>query len=157
MAEIHSRCAFLGYEFPDEELGPTEDNPADEFQMGRFLIIEATFSDSGRVWHATGPIMDTNELGRLIDWLDAIINKRCSMSGVYFTERDLEFSCDEAQSRLMVHIFEDFLPTWCEKDSLTLEFPLADVNLPIVTSDLKDQLKRFPGRPPDASGVLPVQ
>ena len=60
------------YEFPDEELGPTEDNPADEFDTGRFLIVSVAFSDAGRQWHASRPIMETSELQRLIDWLESL-------------------------------------------------------------------------------------
>lgn len=137
-----------GYEFPDEELGPTEDNPADEFCTGRFLIVEVTLCESGRAWCASGPIMNTVELERLIDWLNSIARNSCSKSGVNFVERELEFSIDENHSRLKSHVFRDFLPDWCDGDSLTLEFPISEIDLSTVISELRDQLTQFPGRPP---------
>jgi hypothetical protein len=80
------------YEFPDEDLGPTDDNPADEFDTGRFLVVAVMFRNPLGEWSASGPIMTTNELGRLADWIDSIVTGHPCTAGVYFTERDLEFS-----------------------------------------------------------------
>ena len=55
------------YEFPKEALGPTDDNPADEFDTGRFLVVRASFCNSDGSWMASGPEMDTVELERLAD------------------------------------------------------------------------------------------
>jgi hypothetical protein len=97
--------------------------------------------------------MTTDELERFIDWLVSVVNNSSPKKEVYFTERDLEFSCDENQSRLMVHIFRDFLPVWCDRNSLTIEFPIADIDFSKVISELRDGLARFPGRPPISSAT----
>ena len=136
------------YEFPDEELGPTEDNPADEFDTGRFLVVSVTFCDAGREWRASGPIMTTTELQRLVDWLESLAAGTRAKQGVYFTERDLEFSTDANQTQLYVHASWDFLPDWHKHGTLTLDFPLAEIDLTTVTNDLKEQLAQFPGMPP---------
>ena len=60
------------YEFPDEELGPTEDNPADEFETGRFLIVSHIIRNADGEWNTRGPTMTTVELERLVNWLDQI-------------------------------------------------------------------------------------
>ena len=38
------------YEFPDEELSPTEDNPAEDFETDRFLIVSHSFRNSDGEW-----------------------------------------------------------------------------------------------------------
>lgn len=137
-----------GYEFPNEEIGPTEDNPADCFDTGRYLIVAIQFSNSQHTWSASGPIMCTDELDRLINWLASIADDPCSANGVYFTERDLEFSFDRTHSHLLVHIFRDFLPSWCDANSLTLAFPKSEIDFPSVVRELRAQRGQFPGRPP---------
>src|SRR5262245_10813423 len=89
-----------GYEFPDEELGPTEDNPADYFDRGRFLVVTVSFKTQTGTWRATAPEMTTTELEQLASWLESILNGQPSRIGVYFTERDLEFTIDETLGRL---------------------------------------------------------
>ena len=138
-----------GYEFPDEKLGPTEDNPADEFESGRFLIVSHTFCNSDGEWCASGATMTTSELQRLADWLESIRDGNVSQSGVYFTERDLEFTVDDSGSILRVHVFGNFLPSWIgQVDAITIDFPVACVQFDRVLKSLRRQLTQFPGRPP---------
>lgn len=145
------------YEFPDEELGPTDDNPADEFQSGRFLIVSHTFCNSDGEWHASGPTMTTSELQRLADWLESIRDGSVSQSGVYFTERDLEFTVDDSGSILRVHIFRDFLPSWIgSADAVTIDFPVACVQFDRVIESLRRQLTQFPGRPAIENAAKPA-
>ena len=143
------------YEFPDEELGPTEDNPADDFCTGRFLIVSHTFRNPDGEWNASGPTMTTSELQRFIDWLDSIrlgdtsILDSDSINYAYFTERVLEFTVDEALQNLRVHVSFGFLPSWGNSaETVTIEFPLKHVNLDRVIASLEQQLARFPGLPP---------
>lgn len=138
-----------GYEFPDEELGPTEDNPADDFETGRFLIVSHRYRNPDGEWSARGPTMTTSELQRFADWLESIRDGKASKNGVYFTERDLEFTVDNAQANLRVHVSYDFLPAWAETgDTVTIEFPISCVELDRVLGSLRRQLQQFPGRPP---------
>lgn len=138
-----------GYEFPNEELGPTEDNPADDFDRGRFLVVSVSFKTQTGDWRATAPEMTTTELERLVSWLESVSNRQPSGIGVYFTERDLEFTIDENLGRLNVHLLRDFLPPWIESEkSLTMSFPIDQANLREAVSSLRSQLARFPGRPP---------
>lgn len=114
-----------GYEFPDEKLGPTEDNPADEFETGRFLVISHTFRNPDGEWHASAPTMTTDELARFAKWLEAIRGGGKPESQFYFTERDLEFTFDSQSNNLIVHVFYDFLPEWSRTDqTTTIEFSL---------------------------------
>src|SRR5688572_19046504 len=85
----------LGYEFPYEELGPNEDNPADDFDRGRFLVVSVSLKTPEGEWQATATEMTTTELERLSVWLESVSNDRPSGAGVYFTERDLEFTFDD--------------------------------------------------------------
>jgi hypothetical protein len=142
------------YEFPEEELGPN-DNPAEDFDTARFLIVSHTFRDANGQWNACGPTMTTSELQRFIYWLDSIrredtsILDSDSINGVYFTERDLEFSVDEALQNLRVHVSFELLPSWANSaETVTIEFPLKHINLDRVIASLEQQLARFPGRPP---------
>lgn len=137
------------YELPDEELGPTEDNPAEDFETGRFLIVSHSFRNSDGEWTARGPTMTNVELQRFSEWLEAIRDGTVSTRGVYFTERELEFTVDDSRSYLHVHISGDFLPPWVEpSDLITTIFPVAGIDFVGVLSSLRDQLIRFPGRPP---------
>ena len=137
------------YEFPDEELSPTEDNPAEDFETDRFLIVSHSFRNSDGEWRARGPTMTNVELQRFSDWLEAIRDGNVSTNGVYFTERDLEFTVDNARANLNVHVSYDFLPPWVDSpDSVTITFPIACIDFNGVLGSLRDQLIRFPGRPP---------
>ena len=137
------------YEFPHEELGPTEGNPADEFETGRFVVVSHTFRNTDGEWRASGPIMTTTELQGLIDWLKSIQDRIVLKGGVSFTERVLEFTVDDSQSALRVHVFHGFLPSWVDPaESVTIEFPIASVRFDCVLDSLQRQLARFPGRPP---------
>jgi len=73
------------YEFPNEDLAPNEDNPADEFDPSRFLILSIQATNRDGSWSATGPVATTSDIRRLADWLDSIADKRHSEAGVYFT------------------------------------------------------------------------
>jgi hypothetical protein len=138
------------YEHPDEELGPTEDNPADEFETERFLIVTVTFCNAEGSWSATAPEMTTTELARLADWLDSVAAGKPSREGVYFTERDLEFGVASAERRLFVHASWDFRPPWSGDPhaTTTIAFPLDEIDLAAAIASLRDQLTAFPGRPP---------
>ena len=112
------------YEFPDEELGPTEDNPAEDFETDRFLIVSHSFRNSDGEWRARGPTMTNVELQRFSDWLEAIRDGNVSTNGVYFTERDLEFTVDNARAKLNVHVSYDFLLGLIPQIRLRLPFRL---------------------------------
>lgn len=137
------------YEFPDEELGPTKDNPADDFDRGRFLVVTVSCKISTGSWQATAPEMTTTELERLASWLESLQSGQPSGVGVYFTERDLEFTVDEARETLNVRLHRDFLPPWNKKgESLTMSFPIGEINLNEVVASMRSQLVQFPDRPP---------
>jgi hypothetical protein len=137
------------YESPDEALHPTEDNPAEDFDTGRFLIVSHTFKNADGEWNARGPTMTTCELLRFRDWLASIHRRNPTTYGVYFTERDLEFSVDQVLQNLRVHVSYDFLPSWAKSaKSVSIDFPIKDLDLERVIADLDDQLVRFPGLPP---------
>jgi hypothetical protein len=137
------------YEFPDEELGPTEDNPASDFQTGRFLIVDCSFHRGGREWSPSAAIMTTDELERLMEWLQSLKDGKPAPTGFYFTERDLEFSIDESRAKLHIHISGSFLPVWHKGgDTLTIEFPMSEVDLDAEIKAINQELRAFPGRPP---------
>ncbi len=137
------------YEFPDEELGPTEDNPAGEdFDPSRFLVVTVSVSTPEGSWQATAPEMTTSELERFADWLEEISQGKRLRMGVYFTERDIEFVVDEECKILTVYLYCDFLPPWMERSQdLALEFPLQAVDLGGAIASIRRQLEEFPGRP----------
>jgi len=136
------------YEFPDEELGPTAENPADDFETGRFLVVSVGFRSSLGEWEACGPEMTTTELLRLADWLDSIRIGRAVHTGVYFTERNLEFTCNATSERLLIHAHGSFLPPWSASgESITLDFAVRDIELELAVESLRKQLARFPGKP----------
>ena len=138
------------YEFPNEELGPTEDNPADkDFDTGRFLIVSHQIGSADGQWRGEFPTMDTNEFTRFIDWLDSVQSSEIKTQGVYFTERCLEFTLDESFTSLLVHLSSEFLPPWgSDGGTFVLNFPLAEVDLGAAVASLRQQSARFPGRPP---------
>jgi len=134
------------YEFPDEELGPTEDNPAEDFETGRFLIVSHTFRNADGEWEASGPTMTTAELQQFIDWLDSIRHGLPTTDGVDFTEYDLEFTVDASTTFLRVHTFWDFLPAWVKpEESVIIEFAIRHLDLDAVIDSLEQQLAEFPG------------
>jgi hypothetical protein len=138
-----------GYEFPDEDLLPNEDNPADEFDTGRFVIVRFVATHTEGSWSATGPEMTTTEMARLATWLDSINAKDANARGVYFTERDLEFSVSEDLAILHVHFFWGFLPPWIKDPAgqMDLHFPVGEIDLADASKSLREQLIAFPGRP----------
>ena len=136
------------YEFPDEELGPTEDNPESDFDSGRFLVVSHAFGNSDGRWQGEFPTMDTVEFIRLIDWLDSIRRNDISTQGAYFTERCLEFTIDDTQTSLRVHLCDELLPPWSANNSVVLDFPLSEIDLPAAIASLRQQAITFPGRPP---------
>lgn len=137
------------YEFPDEDLGPTDDNPADEFETGRDLIVTVSFTNADGSWRASGPIMTTTQLERLADWFESLARGSRICNGIYFTERDLELSIDEIAEIVSVHAFRDFLPPWSTSpDGVTIEFPLWEIDAVGAAKSLRAQLFKFPGRPP---------
>jgi hypothetical protein len=138
-----------GYEFPDEDLMPNEDNPADDFDTGRMLIVRFSGSHAEGSWSASGPEMDTTELAQLADWLDSIVAGDANAPGIYFTERDLEFTVSENLTVLHIHFFRDFLPPWIidPAGQFMLDFPVNEVNLADASRSLREQLTAFPGGP----------
>ncbi len=139
-----------GYELPDEELGPTKDNPADkDFDTGRFLFVSHSFANKDGNWTGRFPTMDTTGLSRLVDWLEAIRLGQTKSRGVYFIERCLEFTIDESLTTLSVHLSLELLPPWSnDSDTIELKFPLVEIDFNAATSSLRRQLSEFPGRPP---------
>jgi hypothetical protein len=151
--EVHGGPLFSlvvnRYEFPDEDLRPTEDNPVDEFETGRFLVVTASFRNADGQWNASGPIMTTDELERLAEWLDSVVKGHPLSAGIYFTERDLEFSIDLEERNLLVHVSRDFRPNWSmSSETVTITFPVDHIDLRCAVESLRSQLNRFPGRPP---------
>ncbi len=137
------------YEIPDEEVVPTEDNPAEDFDTGRFLTVVHEFRNSEGQWSARGPTMTTDELARFAEWLESIHKGEPVSDGCYFTERDLEFTFDSTAKRLVAHVFRDFLPDWIGAErTVTIEFPLAESHLDAAAASIRQQLAEFPGRPP---------
>ncbi len=138
------------YEFPDEELGPTEDNPDDDdFYTGRFLIVSHECENAEGQWRAAFPTMDTIELSRFIGWLESIRRNEIERDGVYFTERCLEFTFDQSSTSLLVHLSLDLLPSWIVQGAtITLKFPMMEIDLDATIASLRDQSAKFPGRPP---------
>jgi len=138
-----------GYEFSDEELGPIKDNPADEFESGRFLIVSHTFRNQNGEWRVSGPTMTTDELGELAEWLESLHGDGKQNVGCYFTEREIEFTFNPRSNKLTVHVFHDFLPDWIGTDQTArIEFSLDEVDLVAAIKSIRQQLLAFPGRPP---------
>lgn len=141
--------AIEGYEFPDEALGPTEDNPADQdFDTGRFLIVSCVFRNSEGEWSESFPEMDTTGLAHFIRWMESISNNVVIQEGVHFIEYGLEFSIDASHTVLHVHTFHHFLPPWTTSGSVTLNFPIAGINFSDALASLRQMADQFPGRPP---------
>ena len=135
------------YEFPDEELHPTEDNPADEFDTGRFLIVSHDCKTPDGEWSVRGPTMKTTELDQFAKWLESIILGQPDAEGVCFTERELELTVDSFQRKLHVHLSGEFLPPMCSELACRLSFPLQELDLVSAVASIREQLAKFPGRP----------
>ena len=135
------------YEFPDEELGPNEDNPADDFDRGRFLVVTISLKSPDGAWEATAPEMTTTELEQFANWLESVSNGHPAGIDAYFTERDLEFTLDEKTGNLNVHLSRDFLPPWSNLDVWTINIPIDRSSLSRAVSAIRLQLSEFPHRP----------
>ena len=93
--------------------------------------------------------MTTTELERLARWLEAIGQGKRTRLGIYFTERDLEFTIDEGLTTLAVHACEDFAPPWGEPhDGVTLSFALEQIDVRAAAQSIRSQLANFPDKPP---------
>jgi len=137
------------YEFPGEEFGPTDDNPADEFETGRFIVVSHAIRHNGREWNTCGPTMKTTELKRLKDWFALIQDGSATTGGLCFTERELEFTYDKVSGNLQVHLFFGFLPPWEDSsDSVVIGFQAEKLDIGAAINSLHAQLKAFPSRPP---------
>ena len=147
--------AINRYEFPNEELGPTDDNPAGEdFDTGRFLVISCEFRNGDGDWTASFPEMDTNGLARFIDWMDSINNNAVIEDGVHFIEYDLEFTTNDSRAILHVHAFNHFLPPWISPPaSVKLDFAVTDIDFADALGSLRRMAEQFPGRPPRESAT----
>lgn len=69
--------------------------------------------------------------------------------GVYFTERCLEFTFDQSSTSLPVHLSLDLLAPWIVQGAtITLKFPMTEIELDATIAFLRHQSAKFPGRPP---------
>lgn len=142
------RFQILGYEHPDEDLGPSEDNPIEEFDAERFLIAECNFVLDGVAWTAKGAILTTSELEKLQEFVEQIGSSSVENLGCYFTERDIEFSYDRGACTIMVYASYRFRPP--NNDScgpIGISFPVTPEILRAVSVNLAKCVRRFPGRP----------
>lgn len=142
--ELH----VVGYEHPDDELGPTEDNPADDFDPGRFLIVTVAAKARGRSWDGTGAYLDTVELNRFANWLESIRRGQPSHYGIYFTEREMAWSVNYPLTELTVFLWHDLQPPWWDDlNSLPIDFSLTEIDLRDAIRSLRQQALKFPGLP----------
>lgn len=150
--EARNGCSFVlrveRYEFPDEELGPTQDNPAGDFETGRFLVVSVNFTTADGSWESFGPYLTTSELDQFADWLESISRNAPKGHGIYFIERDIEWTLDENASTLTLHLCGSFLPPWKGgEDCISIQFPLSDIDLAGAANSLREYCRQFPGRP----------
>lgn len=137
-----------GYEFPDEELGPTQDNPADDFDVSRGLIVLLSCSTPSGSWTVTGPYFTTSELASLADWFLSLINRNPSSMGIYFIERCIEMSINQPLTSLTIHLSDECLPPGSNLgDTVNIVLPLNEIDLDGAIQSLRVILTHFPGRP----------
>jgi hypothetical protein len=137
----------VGYEHPDEELGPTEDNPLEYFDSSRYLMIECEFRSQNRIWTRRGPTLTTEELDRLRGWVVKVIAEPTLEHGLYFVERELELLHRGCDASLVVWACWDFAFDRSHEYCDRLEFPVNELNLPETVAALSEMVRAWPGRP----------
>ncbi|MFO0884320.1 MAG: hypothetical protein U0894_09040 [Pirellulales bacterium] len=139
---------IIGYQYPNEPLEPSDDNPVDEFDTGRFLVIECHFVRNEVDWKRSGPFLSTDDLAKLRDWMVELPLVTIGTVGCYFTERDLELSYDASRKALSIHAsYELNSPVERSGQTTTLVFRLDDSMIASLVGQLENCIRRFPGRP----------
>lgn len=140
---------IMGYQYPDEPLEPSDDNPADEFDTGRFLVVKFCFVRNAINWTRSGPILTTDDLIKLRDWMAELPSATTRTLGCYFTERELELSYDATRKSLSVHASYEFNSPFEQIGQPTrIVFSLDAQTVTYLVRQLDDCIHRFPGKPP---------
>jgi hypothetical protein len=142
------RFRIIGYEHPDENIEPSEDNPIADFDEERFLIAECHFALGGVAWTAAGAILTTGDLAKLQDFVEQSGSSGTESPGCYFTERDIEFSYDRVARTIVVYVSYRFKPPnngSC--GPIEIAFPVTAEILGAVSENLAKCIRQFPGRP----------
>ncbi len=134
-----------GYQFPSVTHGWDDAN---------WLVVEVAAKGSDGTWRFRDPALQTTELARLADWLDAVgSGRRPVPQRMDFLEPTLAFELQEPESRRFRIIFElDARPPraedrdperWAE---VWLEFEPSSAQLGAAAAELRATLSRFPER-----------
>jgi hypothetical protein len=133
----------LRYEFPDV----TEDR-----WDSNWLVVSGKVTTDGQSWRFTDPCVTTFELSELADWLDNLAGTAAEPSDCAFTEPNLTFSYSPAPiPRIVVRFAHESAPPWLNEGDarlagMTIDFPLAALDVAAVAQDLRNILLEYPIR-----------
>jgi hypothetical protein len=127
------RMAIARYQFPRS----ADDN---------WLIIRGEVCLKGREWAFQDPSLDTFEVARLSDWLEALASGVPTTDWVDITEINLAFERLNAAT-IRVSFWAESAPAWAKVGGHRpgFEIPVGP-NLMIAAAQLRAQLARFPHR-----------
>lgn len=135
---------IVGYEFPEILNAEYDSN---------WLLIRITATMPEGTWTVTDPSLLTIDIPELADWLDALPGNTARQDILHFIEPNLSFYFTQSPAGeriLPVHLAAECKAPWDRNapHDTTIDFPIADLDLPSISNNLRSQLAHYPPRPP---------
>ncbi len=143
--DIQFRLTIIGYQFPEMQTEEYDSN---------WLRIRVDVHHPKESWSATDSSLLTYEVAELASWVDAVARGDFGEMKLGFIEPNMRFSLvpekGHPKAIRVTFGYETSPPslqgTEDAHDGFAVDFPLADLNLPLAAQSLRSQLDRFPQR-----------
>ncbi|MBX3398010.1 MAG: hypothetical protein KF873_04665 [Gemmataceae bacterium] len=136
--DVAFELRVTGYEFPDDTVG-----------SANWLFVEGRVRHPRGDWRFRHPSLETHDVARLADWLEAVAAGTEPEPWCGFTEPNLSFEIAGAGAArvLRVGFAAESRPPWAEASGTQVEFPVAALDLASAVASLRQQLRLWPERP----------
>jgi hypothetical protein len=133
---------LLGYQFP---------TLADEPDDSNWLNVRVSARNGGGAWSGTEPVLQTGEVAKLADWLDAVAAGTESEHVLGFRKPNLSFEHGGEPVRLRAWFELESRPEWAPaaeagEHDLCVELDVDPDDVRAAAASLRSQLGRFPSR-----------
>jgi hypothetical protein len=138
--DVRFELRIAGYQFPGDATSDYDSN---------WLVVEGAVRHPRGDWRFRDPSLLTYEVARLADWLEAVAAGAESQAWCGFIEPNLSFEVvGGGEGRVLrVSFAIEARPRWASADEdVSVEFPLATLDLGPAVASLRAQLREFPQR-----------
>jgi hypothetical protein len=137
--DVRFELRIAGYQFPGDATSDYDSN---------WLIVEGAAQHPRGDWTFRDSSLLTYEVARLADWLEAVAAGTEPEPWCGFIEPNLSFEVVGGVGReLRVSFAIEARPQWAKSgEDVSVEFPLATLDLVSAAASLRRQLREFPQR-----------